>query len=417
MHPSLSLRSAERGSAAVAATFLALALGGLSLALLHEGTATKQSLDRTKASFLAFEAAETGFTRSEEELSANKDTGEDGIGNLTGTIGGGTFTVTAVNDPVLTDRWTLTSKGKDALGVRTLEECVKVMASGAFVEGLFSHDDLTFDGVNRTDAYDSRLGTYALQATNVDASGTYAQLGGNVGSNAGFIDLHGSAITIRGDAIPGPLHTVNEMGNPVVTGDTAPRKYEKDLTPTSLADFQAANTTNNNGNWTRVGGSLSYNSTTKALTYQTAGVLTMPGGTYFFSSLTLKAGATIKFTGPAKIYVTGSMDMVGGTLINDGAPPDLMIFAHPYPVPSGTAPTSTNVKINGGSGSKWAMYGPEANLTIGGGSEIYGAAVAKSITINGNNYFHYDKALNDLLPQGASKIQRLYWRETTPPNR
>jgi hypothetical protein len=412
-----ALLARARGSATLAGMFLALALGGLSVALLGNAVASKKSLTRTEDSLRALEAAETGRGLAEQELSASKDTSNDGIGNVTGTLGSGSWTVVATKDPTLVQRWKVTSTGRSGMATRTIEEGVRIRPNGAFVEGLFSHDSMVFNGVNKTDAYYSSLGTYASQAVNVDSGGTYALTGGNIGSNAGFIDLNGSSIEIRGDAIPGPLHTVNESGNPIVTGDTTPRKYETDLPLTPLSEFQAANSSNNNENWTESGGNLSYDSATKAMSYKAGGTLTLPGGTYFFSDVKLTGNSTIKFTGPSKIYVTGSFDLGGGTIINTGVPSDVMIFAHPYAVPSGYTPTSTSVSLQGGAQSRWVMYGPSAKLTIGGGSEIYGAAVAKSIKVDGNNYFHYDRSLDDLMPIGAAKVEHVYWLDTRVPNR
>ena len=55
-----------------------------------------------------------------------------------------------------------------------------------FVEALFAVEDLTLSNT-LTDAYDSRLGTYASQVDEADAAGPYAELGGNVGSIVGGI--------------------------------------------------------------------------------------------------------------------------------------------------------------------------------------------------------------------------------------
>jgi len=81
--------------------------------------------------------------------------------------------VQATPDATLPSHWKVTSKGTSRMATRTIEVGLKRIPGGAFVEGLFSHKDLTFDGTNVTDAYDSRLGTYSSQATHSDASGTY----------------------------------------------------------------------------------------------------------------------------------------------------------------------------------------------------------------------------------------------------
>jgi hypothetical protein len=416
VHPSLRSRS-QSGSALIGACFLGIGLAGLSLGLLLQGTASRQSLNRSEDNLHALEIAETGVAMAELEIASKVDLGADGVGTLSGGYDGGTYKTVATQDDTLDTHWIVVSKGTRRLSSRNIEVGLKRIAGGTFIEGLFSHDDLVFNGTNTTDAYDSRLGNYASQATNVDVDGAYALMGGNIGSNSGFIDLNGSSIAIRGDAIPGPGRSVNEHGDPLVTGDTTPRKYERDIQPTPLAEFQAAAAVNANGGWTQAGGNLTYDAADKSLTFKAGGTLTLPGGTYFFSTFKLSGGSTVKFTGASKVYVTGSFDLSGGTLLNNSAASDLQLFAHPYALPTGFAPTSTSVKVNGGSGSSFAMYGPSATLDVGGNSDIFGAAVAKQININGNCRYHYDKALDEIGYGGSARIQRLYWREPSPPRR
>ena len=411
-------RAAQRGSAVLGAALLALALGGLSFSLLLQGTTVGRSVGRTEDSLHALEAAETGVALAELEVAAAMDPNGHEVRVLSGTYDSGRYDVTATQDATTASHWIVTSKGTMRLGVRNIEVGLKRIPGGAFIEGLFSDKDLVFNGKNTTDAWDSRTGTYASEATHADAFGPYADSGGNVGSNSGFIELHGSSIEVRGDAIPGPGRSVAESGSPVVTGDTTPRKYERDLPPTPLADFQAALASNADGTWTASGGNLNYDASAQSLTLKAGGILTLPGGTYFFSNFSLQGNSTVKFTGPAKVYVTGSFDLSGGVLVNaTGLPANLMIFANPYALPAGFAPVTTAVKVNGGSGAAFAMYGPNATLAIGGNSDIYGAAVASQISINGDCRFHYDKALDDIGFVGAARIERLYWREAAPPRR
>jgi hypothetical protein len=75
------------------------------------------------------------------------------------------------------------------------------------------------------------------------------------------------------------------------------------------------------------------------------------------------------------------------------------------------------VSLNGGPSSAWVMYGPEAYLTLGGNSDFYGAAVAKTITLNGTLQYHYDKALDNMFIIGLPRLERTFWRETTQPLR
>ena len=67
--------------------------------------------------------------------------------------------------------------------------------------------------------------------------------------------------------------------------------------------------------------------------------------------------------------------------------------------------------------SAFALYAPGADLTIGGGGDLYGAAVAKAIDVSGDCRFHYDAALGRKGIAGVATLERLYWREPNPPRR
>lgn len=88
----------------------------------------------------------------------------------------------------------------------------------------------------------------------------------------------------------------------------------------------------------------------------------LTGGTYFFSDLRLVGNARLIVRGASKIYVTGRLDLGGGSVINEsGKAADLRIFAPPP--------------------------------------------------------YHYDKALLDEGANSGATLERLYWRDLNPPRR
>jgi hypothetical protein len=116
-----------------------------------------------------------------------------------------------------------------------------------------------------------------------------------------------------------------------------------------------------------------------------------------------------------RIYATGSVDLSAGAVVNStGRSTDLLMYVHPYPLPGAYDPPVTEVKVAGHPQTAMGLYAPECPLTISGNSELYGAAVAKSIKLNGNTYFHYDKALGDVGLLPGATFERLYWRELNP---
>jgi hypothetical protein len=407
----------ERGSTSVLALFLVVALGGLSVGLVQESAAGRSAVLRQETSLRALEIAEAAITRAESEIRSQVDLGTDGVGVVSGEFGGGAYEVTVAPDPVSADRFVLRAKGTHGLSTRRIEVGVRRRAKALFAEGLFSKDSLVVNGDQATDAYDSRLGSYASQAVNSDAGGPYAMQGGHLGSN-GSVELIGSANYVRGNAIAGPLHETVLSGSPMVTGDMIPRDEEIEVAPTPKSEFEAAVASNANGTWTVAAGSVAYDPARMSLRVDAHAVVVLAGGTYFFSDLTLKAGATLRVTGPVKIYATGSVDLGGGAVVNTtGASTNLLLYVHPYALPSAHPPSTTEVKVAGHPQAAMGLYAPDVPLTISGGSEFFGAAVASEITLNGNTFFHYDVALGSVGVTKGSTFERLYWREISPPRR
>lgn len=463
-----SYRSGERGAFLLAVLILSIVLGGLSLAFLQEGLAERTSVHHHETSLLALEIAEVGLTRSELEILALADPDGDGIGALAAAYGGGLFEVGAAQDASHPDRWVVRSRGEKDLSTRIVELGLRRREAGYFIEGLFSRDDLTLNGSVATDSYDSRVGTWDSQATHVDAGGRYANGRGHVGSNAA-IDLKGSKLHIRGNAIPGPLNTVSTSGNPVVWGDTLPRRREIPLPAVPRSEFLDAylnndngqlvpgnaggngggdggpggsaasakkdksNNGNGNGNddsgstdtgstdtgsTNNGGGNTGYDANTMALNPKGQTQVVLSGGTYFFSSIDLSGGTTIKITGPCRIYVTGGLDLTGGGVFNaTGLPENCLIFAHPYAIPPGTTPSTDEIKMAGNSAAMWALYAPERNVKLAGTTDVFGSVVAKQINVVGNANFHYDEALRAVSGGSHVYIERLYWREIELPRR
>ena len=195
-HPPPTPRTRERGTVLVVVILAVLLLGGLSFAFLQEGLAEKASVDLRKSSLLALQISEKGAVESTLEILAQTDSGTDGIGHASGDFAGGEYEVAAVQNPDHPDRWTLSVRGTYGLSTRRLEIGLRRRAGGDFVEGLFAKDTLTFNGSTQTDAYDSRVGTYANQALNSDAGGSYAEGGGHVGSNRDVVLLSPSGAEV-----------------------------------------------------------------------------------------------------------------------------------------------------------------------------------------------------------------------------
>lgn len=416
--------SDESGFVLVAVVVFTLLLGGLSASFLTENMAEKTAVDQRERGLTALQVCEHGLVKATLEIFALKDAGTDGIGTVSGEFNGAEFEVTATPHATLSDRWILNATGTYKTSTRRLEVGLRRREKSDYVEGLFAKDAVTFNGTTQTDAFDSRLGTYQSQAVNNDAGGAYAEGGGHVGSNAG-ITLNGSSVAVRGNAIPGPGQTVSISGDPTIWGDVMPRRVMIDLPPSDRAEFEAALATNdndqlvananasgnNNGNGNNGGGGGAYNPNTHALSANGQEIVTLSGGTYFFTSVNFTGQSKLVVDGPTVIYVTGDFDVSGGGFVNSsGKPADLMVYAHPYAM-AGSNPQGSHVKIRGGSQASMALYAPGAKVTAHGNDDLYGAFIGNTVTVAGNSRFHYDKALGEIQKHGVVTLERLYWRD------
>lgn len=404
-----------------AGLFLSLVLGGLAIATLGEASATRATSRRLNGDLRALEVAEVGLVHAELEICAGTDSAGDGLGTLAGAHVIGEFAVVATQIAGFDDRFRLVATSHVGLSTRRIEAGVRRRSNARFSHALFSDEELRLGVALRTDAYDSRNGLYALQATHLDLGGPYARSGGDVASNESIVGPGLATTWIRGDATPGPGHEYAAEGSllplSTVTGSADPASRRREFEPPPEAEFRDAAAHNDNGNWIPLLASPGYNAAAKSMSVSGAGVILMPGGTYFFSSLKVVGGATLKFTGPTKIYVTGDFDVTGGLLANVlGKPEDLQIYSHPYPVVT-APPARPKVVVRGATLLSAAVYAPASDVSLLGVSDVSGSVVGRSVTLPLATNFHYDQALARLGPPVPPTLERLYWRDLTPPRR
>ena len=104
------------------------------------------------------------------------------------------------------------------------------------------------------------------------------------------------------------------------------------------------------------------------------------------------------------VTIAGSLSASGGSIANAGGKPtSLTIY--------GCGPSTTNWSITGGTASYYAVYAPNHPLAISGGSDLYGAFVAASVSVSGGAPIHYDEALGrssmfTLVPGSWTEVSR-----------
>lgn len=131
------------------------------------------------------------------------------------------------------------------------------------------------------------------------------------------------------------------------------------------------------------------------------GQVQLRGGTYVFDSIKLTGGARISLSDdkPTVIYVKKKLDMSNGTVYNTSRKPRNLLFM---------MDRKSKAKLTGGAKAYMVVYGPEASITMSGGTNLYGALVAKEIKMTGGARLHYDVDLKNNPPavlSGGSSSQ------------
>jgi len=133
----------------------------------------------------------------------------------------------------------------------------------------------------------------------------------------------------------------------------------------------------------------------------------IPAGDWTLNSLTLGSGQRMIVTGNARLLVNGSTSINGsadidiapganlelystgnmdikGNVNNPGLPKDLSMVG---------LNGCTSISYSGGASFVGTVNAPKANVTITGGSALYGAIIANTAKVSGGLSVHYDEAL------------------------
>jgi len=154
------------------------------------------------------------------------------------------------------------------------------------------------------------------------------------------------------------------------------------------------------------------------------------GGTLVFGDVNLNAGATVHlkpgsynlnsiklngnsnlvidpggpvFMNVAGVGVTTPIDLTGGSLSNPSFDPTNFHISY-----GGTG----EVKFNGGAQTAVLVYTPNADVTVNGGGDVYGAITAATVKDTGGAHFHYDRrGQNDFFVAGNFMMSSFTWRK------
>ena len=176
-----------------------------------------------------------------------------------------------------------------------------------------------------------------------------------VGTN-GFISAQNNNI-IDGDAVLGPGASVSGI---TVQGNT---DYQASAIPAPSMP-----------SWSPPGG-------VSALTVSSN--TTMPGGTYWYSSMNVTADLT--FSGPTTIYVNGNVTVAATLTAASGVPGDLVIYQFGAGGFGDSASNGMDITAD--------VIAPNSDFLAKNNLNFYGSAVFNSITTKNNADFYYDTKL------------------------
>jgi RHS repeat-associated protein len=214
--------------------------------------------------------------------------------------------------------------------------------------------------------------------------------GGNVLSN-GQISLSGQA-TINGNATVGPGKRVITSGNGTVTGTTSVATTAYDCKPVDLTQLTTTvKTTNNNASipLTAKGNHPLAGANHTDFTMSGNDSITLPAGTYYFTSINLSGGSKISLAGAVNILCAGSVSITGGTSINSpstGKPNPFLLHLWS----SGASLSLANSTLNA------FVYAPNASASMAE-STMSGMLFVNLFSASGKS--HVTRTIDDVPPR------------------
>jgi hypothetical protein len=298
-----------------------------------------------------------------------------------------------------------------------------------FSKGLVAKGRIDMNGNDiSADSYDSRNTNYS---TGGKYDVTKRKDGGSIATNSGLTNsLNVGNANIYGKVSTGPGGSI-DIGSGGVVGDTAWNTNSANQgtvkpgwsTDDMNVDFGDVKPPYTSGGWSLSAGPyMGTNYTYKLDTgnYQHSTQLSMGGQDIMIvtGDAVLYLPAGISLSGQSKIiivpgaslkvYAGGSSSFSGNGIVNQNDDP--LAFSY------WGLPSNTSVSITGNGAFTGTIYAPNADLRFtGGGSspeDFSGAAIGRTVTMNGHFKFHYDESLRIVGPPRGYVVTT--WNEMKP---
>jgi Tfp pilus assembly protein PilX len=346
------------------------------------------------------------------------------------------ITDTMAGTTIVLQSWEITGTGRiGGSGSADVEvtAVIERQTVSAFRYAAFAADQgcgaLRFAGGATTSSYNSQ----ALNA----GSPVIANTAGDVGTNGNLI-LEGSTTNINGTlSTPrtgvGSCTTSNVtalavQGNATVSGGLIELpQIEEYPTPPAPSPLPPTTGVAMDGGFTcaslpnpascsKSGGTITLTPTSGVpyvlgnLTVQSGNTLVMNPGTYVFNSIVLSGNSTLQVpTGSSGVVIkiagqgtTTPINLTGGVVSNPSYDASRLQFIY-----GGTG----SVYVAGGTATSAIVYAPQADLTVTGNGDFYGAIVGGTVDVPGSSKLHYDTNLaNSAVTAGNPVMSSFTWR-------
>lgn len=288
-----------------------------------------------------------------------------------------------------------------------------------FANGLTARDLLRFVGGNAAiDSYDSRNGNYQPGVNRNDRGTAGSLLVENDSVDIGNGMVWGYVATGGGDPAVGPTGWIrgeDTVGTPRIDWDRVTKDFYADFPPVEQPTGSGIGSLpgGNNKNLGNPGTVQTYR--LEELKVQSTETININGPVVLIidGDSDIKGTLNVTSNGSLTVYAKGDFVVGGnGEVNNTNVPSALVIYG------TNSTELGQEIKLHGNGILSAAVYAPNALLSLRGGGnqgEMFGAAVAFQVFVNGNYQFHYDEALDDFFgPRPTFRLRR--WQELIGPN-
>ena len=116
--------------------------------------------------------------------------------------------------------------------------------------------------------------------------------------------------------------------------------------------------------------------------YTVSSNITLPGGSYWFTSLTVSG--SLRFSGPAVVYINGDADVTGSIAPSSGVPADVTIYQYGSHTFGDANANGMTVTAN--------IVAPASDFVAKNNLNFYGSAIFNTISVWNNANFFYDQS-------------------------